>query len=171
MTGPRLPHSRPTPSLTGGDDRPRTPCADRPDVYETLHGRYGVNAEALEAARNMCGTCLLRNPDTAKACLDGAVGQWWRRHVLSKKSTVPKQTKGAWARHHDKRLAALRQAVSEKLTVTQAAERLGVARDTLWMWCDRHGHRDLYGELRQDGRGNQHRAGTSISLRRKRVAA
>lgn len=89
MTAPRLPHHRSGGSTSSRrDEKPRPPCAGRWDVYESLM-EPGTDPESLEAAQNMCATCLLRTPATAKACLDAARGQRWRQLVLGRPVEKP----------------------------------------------------------------------------------
>jgi len=77
MTDRRHAHTLATPVLTRGDERPAPPCTNYPQVYDTLGGSSRGDARfeflaAKTAARNLCGTCLLRTPDVARACIDGA---------------------------------------------------------------------------------------------------
>lgn len=71
MTGPRTPHTRPSSTLTGGDDRPATPCKERWFPFEVLIERTGGDQwrSAVDEARGMCArcpiwqTCLVENRD------------------------------------------------------------------------------------------------------------
>lgn len=65
----------------------RVPCTTYPEVYDDLHDNLQPNAENLTAAQNMCGTCILNQPDVAKPCLREAMdrGDRWVRHVLNRR--------------------------------------------------------------------------------------
>lgn len=62
MTGPKLPHAPARPTLTGGDDRPATPCRLNflpwdvmADHKEHTPQHQGARRDAAE----MCGRCPL----------------------------------------------------------------------------------------------------------------
>ena len=62
MTGPRLPHSKPTVTLTSGDDRPATPCAGQWTAWDVM-ADHKPGTQQHEAAKRdaaaMCGRCDL----------------------------------------------------------------------------------------------------------------
>ena len=161
----RYSHTRPTPGRVGADDRPATPCAGRWDVYESLHGTNNVDREALEAARNMCGTCLLRNPDTARACLSAAEarGERWVQWVTGRRKQSPAQIeyqrrrKTKRAEAAAQRLADLRELVSQGADVEEACGRLGLSRDALWKWCHKWAREEFAALNAASPYGNQYR--------------
>lgn len=62
MTGPRLPHTRATPTLTNGDDRPPTPCRLNYLPWDVMAdhkpGTQQHDTARREAAA-MCAVCPL----------------------------------------------------------------------------------------------------------------
>lgn len=84
MTRPRFAHNPgKTPGLTGGDDRPRTPCMDNRHVYDALIDRP-LSAEAryvVEEARAICATCPVWQP-----CLTANAGEEWAKAVITGKT-------------------------------------------------------------------------------------
>lgn len=69
---------------------------------------------------------------------------------------APKRTHVPRAELEAARVQQLRDLIARQATVEAACREIGVDREALWKWCDRHGYRDLYGQL-YARTTNQHR--------------
>lgn len=99
MTTARLPHTPARPTLTGGDDRPATPCEGRWWLFDTIIDAPGsaLGLSAVKEARDLCGTCPI-----SRQCLtvDNA-GQEWAQLIVGARNTRTKAcgTVAAYRRH------------------------------------------------------------------------
>ena len=138
MTAPRYPFPAATPSHDSAPIAERPPCHGRWDVYDALVDVGGtgrsVDPEAVEAARNMCATCLLRMPEVHDRCHRDAIAnnERWIGVVLNTDVRNPptlRRTCGkphgsdAHSKHHERPCDACRKAAARRTAERKRAKR------------------------------------------------
>lgn len=142
------------PDRTGGEDRPAPACAGNPEPYDTLIDVTSgpVFHWAVAEARAICSTCAL-----FAECMTANRGEPWAAAVITGKSLQQRVKAGEYTppprkyvTSHDQRLADLTAFAEAGHTAESAAARLGISRDSLWSWCRKNGHRDLWARLTRE---------------------
>ena len=84
MTARRT-YSGAQPALTGGDDRPATPCVDHVPVYDALidNPHSSTARFVIEKARGICATCPVW-----QRCLTDNAGEEWAQAVATGKTLM-----------------------------------------------------------------------------------
>lgn len=80
-----------TPTLTGGQDHPETPCMSNRPVYDELIDRpNGADVRyVIEKARALCATCPIW-----QACLTANAGEEWAIAVATGRSVQQRAAAG-----------------------------------------------------------------------------
>ena len=153
MTARRT-YARPTPPRTNGAEAVAVPCAGRWFVYDVLVDQTSgaVFRAALTEARSICATC-----DLFAECMTANRGEPWAEAVITGKSLQQRVKAGEYTppprkyvTSRDQRLADLTAFAEAGHTAESAAARLGISRDSLWSWCRKNGHRDLWARLTRE---------------------
>ncbi len=144
-----------------------SPCTNYPNVYDVLaDGGRGLHYNrALEAARNICGACLL-----AETCHAENADERWVKAILGRRVTPdppPARLDRAQviALRAQARIAALTKYRDAGTSLTDVLAELDMQRASLWEWCKRHGCPELYEQI------SGHSAWTRPYRRERRVSA
>lgn len=151
MTQTRNPHPSAQPTLTGGQERPATPCLGRWWLFDSLidhaesKSRPTFRDALVREARDVCSACPI-----SKQCLtvDNADEKWAALIVGRPAKRTPKAGHPA-AQTYTERLPMLVELAEKNAPVVEAAEVLGVTTHGLYKWCVKWNHRDLWAKLRQ----------------------
>ena len=154
MTQTRLAHPAAQPALTGGADRPPTPCVGRWWLFDQLidHAESRPRATYRDAlvreARDVCAGC----PISAQCLKVDNAQEPWAQLIVGRpaaNTAPPEVPDHHHARKlHDRRLPVLEELASNGATTYEAATALNTKHNGLYKWCLKWGHLDLWQQLR-----------------------